>query len=607
MVRLRCELVLALCALGCGGGITSRTVSEAGAEADPAGGAQSVAEAGRASAGTAAAPAMGGSSAGGAPAAGGAAAGQPVCSPSPNPTPLRALSSWEYSQSVRALTGQAVSSALSDDSKPFAPFAYSMDLGSQKVQQLFSEAEQQGSAARDAGQLQTCETGVPIESCAGDLVDSFVGRAFRRPLNDDERARYVSLFKVASGGGDLASGVELVVTASLLSPLFLHKVYLGDGTTARGSTPLTPFEVAARLSLLFTGAPTDGLWHSADNGDLATDSGVEQAARRLLSNSTLAMQHFHDQWLGLDELDRFVSAELSQGQVAAMRLETEDFIDSVFRGKRRLPELLESSADPRRTAGVLTQASTLLRFDNPTRRGRFVRERLLCGVVPPPPPQIPKTIEVRGGQTRRQAWEQHLTEPSCAACHQLMDPIGFGLEAFDELGRYRVVDNGLPVDASGSVILSDGSDFRFVGAGELGTLLGKSSVVGKCLAKTWLGYALQRPTDAADDCVVDSVYGRFSNADLDIGELLVAVATSPRFRTRDAYAVPSVAAPEFSPGPTEPLAARRKLVLDFAVMETRWLQQLVPTEDRQVLDQYLSSLRDLEIQLSQGLPSSSGP
>jgi hypothetical protein len=519
------------------------------------------------------------------------------------------LSTWEYRQSVLALTGRAASEVQANDPKPLGVFSYGMELVGNKAKQLLNEAERQGLAARD-GKLLPCDIAKPVDAvCATAFVDAFVGRAFRRPLSDAERKRYVSLFMQGAGNGDAASGVELVVEAALMSPLFLGKLYLGDGTVS-GVAPLTSFEVAGRLSLLLTGGPPDAeLWDLAATDDLLADTGVVPSALRLLRTPSFSAvaQHFHEEWLGMDDMDRFVTADLPQQAVDAMRTETRAFIADVFQGTRGLPELLASSADPQRPAGLLTQASTLARFNNPTQRGRFVRQRLLCGLIPEPPPQIPKGIEVGADQTRRQAWQQHLTEPSCAACHQLMDPIGFGFENFDELGRYRGVDHGLPVDASGEIVQTDEGNVQFVGVGELSTWLSQSPSVGKCMARTWLGYALQRSSDAGDDCAVESLYGAFAAAQLDVGELLVALVKSPRFRTRDGYALPNVPAPTFTPGPSEPLAARRKLLLDFALAEARWLEGLAPQDDLQVLDQYLTSLRDLEVELSQVQAPGPGP
>jgi hypothetical protein len=449
MVRLRCELVLVLWAVGCGGGISQRTVSEAGADggsvaeaqvagAHAGGGAASVAMGGYSSAGTPAGVSMAAASFGGHSLGSGGAATVPGCGPSFSPTPLQPLSTWEYGQSVVALTGSTVTAVLADDPKSLAPFAYSMNLSPAKVQQLFGEAELQGAAARD-GKLLPCSISEPIDGkCTQAFVDSFVGRVFRRPLSVAERGRYVNLFKAGSGAGDVATGVELVVEAALMSPLFLHKIYLGAGTSPGPSGQLTPEEVAARMSLFLTGAPPDAaLWEAVASGQLLTDADIEASARRLLASAAFGevVQHFHSQWLGLDELERFVSEQLPEAQLAKMRGETEGFVEAVFSGERKLPQLLQSSADAMRPAGVLTLPSTLVRFNDPTQRGKFVRERWLCDVVPPPPPQIPKTIEVTANETRRQAWEQHVTDPACAACHQLMDPIGFGFENFDAQGR----------------------------------------------------------------------------------------------------------------------------------------------------------------------------
>ena len=608
MTRLRIGLVLALCAVvGCGGGITQRTVSESVAGTDAAaGGMPSVGSGGAATAGMKATAGMGN---GGMLAVGGAAPVVPACQNGPNATPLRVLSTWEYRQSVVALTGLAAYEVQANDPKPLGVFSYGMELNAQKAKQLLNEAERQGLAARD-GKLLPCDVAKPVDAaCATSFVDAFVGRAFRRPLSDAERSRYVSLFKWGSAGGDFAAGVELVVEAALLSPLFLSKLYLGDGT-APGTAQLTAFEVAARLSLLLSGGPPDAeLAQAAANGDLLTDESVASSARRLLAAPSFAVvaRHFHEQWLSLDDLDRVVSADLPQPTIDSLRTETRDFIDEVFRGERRLPDLLQSAVDPARPAGVLTLGSTLVRFDNPTRRGRFVRQRWLCGLVPEPPPQVPTNIEVGANQTRRQAWQQHVTDPVCAGCHQLMDPIGFGFENFDELGHYRETDHGQPVDASGDVVQTEEGNLPFAGMAELSALLSQSPSVGKCVTKTWLSYALQSLPDANDDCAVAALYRAFSAAQLDLDELLVALAVNPRFRSRDGYAVPDVPGPTFTAGPLEPLAARRKLLLDFAVAEARWLEAVVPRDDLQVVDQYLGSLRDLEIELSQSPAPAEAP
>ena len=419
-------------------------------------------------------------------ATGGAAAGSggtpdpQRCDGAPNPTPLQALSSWEYERSVLALTQHAVTADLPQDPVTDGTFAWSMDLSFPVFRLLFDEAEAQGAVARNLA-LAPCDPVVDGEAvCAQAFVDELVSRAFRRPLSDAERKRYLELFELGRAAAGFATGVELVVEAALLSPMFLHKLYLGsEGNGA--VTPLTPFEVASRLSYLFSGAPPDqALLSAAADGDLLTQGSVEAEARRLMTKPAFddTVRHFHAQWLGLDSLRFAQGPGLTPQLLTSMRTETEHFIDYVFHdGERSFPALLQApvgfidsnlaprygvndpgtpfakvALDPNRYFGLLTQASTLTRFPNPTYRGKFVREQLLCMRLPAPPADIDTTVEIQPGETRRQAWLRHQADPACAGCHRLVDPIGFGFENFDEGGIFRVVDNGLPVDASGELI-----------------------------------------------------------------------------------------------------------------------------------------------------------
>jgi hypothetical protein len=625
MARPSVELLFIVgCVAGCSGGITERTVAEAGAASGAVGGASSVSNAGRATGGTA----TGGTVAiGGGGPMGGVAGEPPACGGAPNPLAVRALSTWEYERSVVALTGTAVTEALPVEPQLDAAFNFSMDVTPVTAELLLGEAEKQGTAAR-SGELLPCDIAKPVDAaCATQLVDQVVGRAFRRPLADAERARYLNLFKTGSSQGDMANGVALVVEATLISPIFLHKIYLGSGG-GTGGFPLTAFEVADRLAYFLSGAPPDAaLSTAASNGDLLTDAGLEQQALRLIGRPEFGdvFQHFHAQWLGLDQLQQASTPGATAELLASMRTETEHFIDHVLRGERRLPDLLTShigfidaelaplygvappaqefaavELDPLRYFGVLTLPSTLTQFSNPTRRGHFVRQRLLCSPIPPPPAGIDTTIEISPTETRRMAWEQHRTNPACAACHQLMDPIGYAFENFDALGRFQVTDNGLPVDASGQLLQLDDLDRTFVGVGELSALLSDSVTVDQCVAKTWLGYALQRQPEDGDDCAVRQAYARFSQHDFDLGELCVALAMSSQFRFRQGYEVPNIPLPaSIVSGAIDTLAARRKLLLDFSLTETQWLAQGVPQEDRAVLERYASALRDLEIKLTQ--------
>jgi hypothetical protein len=258
--------------------------------------------------------------------------------------------------------------------------------------------------------------------------------------------------------------------------------------------------------------------------------------------------------------------------------------------------------DPSIRFGVLTQAATMTRFNNPTRRGLLVRERLLCAPVPPPPPDIPTDIEVSPGQTRRDAWEQHRIDPACAACHQLMDPIGFGFEQFDEIGRHRTTDNGFPIDMSGELVAAgEGLDGPFGSVNDLAERLSASPVVHECLVKTWWAYANQRPVVDADACAIARIVGDFSapGVNFNFNALLGSLVSSQRFRSRDPHQVLGVPPPAAVSGSAQTLSERRKLVLDFTLAELQWFRQVVPTEDVPLAEQHLTAVRDLERQLSQ--------
>jgi hypothetical protein len=306
-----------------------------------------------------------------------------------------------------------------------------------------------------------------------------------------------------------------------------------------------------------------------------------------------------------------------------MRKETELFLSEIAHGSASFAEILLSSRtfvdaelaarygvkppdsgfvpvllDQNLYAGILTQGSTLVRFANPARRGQFIMQRLFCRVVPPPPPGIDTNVEISPPQTRRQAWELHQSNPACRACHQLIDPIGFGFEHFDELGRYRATDNGTPVDASGSVTGVGDADGEFNGVTELASQIVYSDSFAQCMARTGLAYALERPLELADDCTVEQVSKVFASTHaLSLSDLLGGIAQSHAFKYRNNFAVPDAPAPSPVGGPFDSDLARKRALLDFAIQETVWLSSKLPQENRPMFDQYLTSLRELEQQL----------
>jgi hypothetical protein len=198
-------------------------------------------------------------------------------------------------------------------------------------------------------------------------------------------------------------------------------------------------------------------------------------------------------------------------------------------------DLKPAMLDASQRAGLLTRAGFLTVTgatdgSHPSKRGRRVYERLLCGELPPPPPVVPPPKPASAGGTTRQRFEEHDTNPCAGACHEIMDKIGFAFENFDGIGKYRTTDNGGAVDATGSIEL-DGSRQPFANALELSAMLAKSPTVASCFARQWLRYAFKRTDTEGDRASLEGITTSFMKAN-SIADLLVSVAGSRSFRYR---------------------------------------------------------------------------
>ncbi len=168
----------------------------------------------------------------------------------------------------------------------------------------------------------------------------------------------------------------------------------------------------------------------------------------------------------------------------------------------------------------------------PIYRGKFVREELLCQELPPPPPNVPNPPDVMAGVSKRERFKQHEAEPSCAGCHTMIDPLGFGFENFDAVGKYRTIDNGLPVDASGEVIGTADANGKFVGVAELGGKLAKSGEVEACVTRQWFRFFLSRFEQSADGCSMKSLLDQFRTSSDNLNRLPTAIVQTDAFLYR---------------------------------------------------------------------------
>lgn len=396
--------------------------------------------------------------------------------------------------------------------------------------------------------------------CAADFVRIFGRRAFRRPPTEAEVTRYAALFET--------HGAEAGLTALLSAPAFLYRSELG-APDADGAFRLTPHEEASALSyFLWASMPDDALLDAADRGPL--DRAAE--AGRLLADdrARAVVGDFALQWLGVDALrtahknpDLF--PDFDAALRAAMLAETADFARHVvFDGSGRFADLLtadftvgdarlaafyglEPAADGTlpyggaARAGVLGHASVLATYahsdqTSPIRRGLFVRRRLLCQELPPPPPNAGGVPEVDPDATTRERFRQHTDDDFCRGCHQYIDGVGFGFERFDALGRWRDTEAGQPVDARGELNdiegFGTGTDATYEGVDELAALVADSDAARDCFVRQTYRFAQGREDEVDDACAVRDLRADFDAAGGDVRALLTAVAAHPSFVLR---------------------------------------------------------------------------
>lgn len=508
----------------------------------------------------------------------------PECEAPPyGPAVLRRLTHLEYQYSVEAALQRPVLN------EPALAADRVVDGFSNQADQLTVNAllaDQYRTHAEDLGrELSTRLDEILPCSPAGELQDEckvlfirdFGLRAFRRPLSSADVQRYEQLFDDTSQG-DFASGVQWVVTAMLQSPHFLYRseVGLADG---QGRRQLDGFEIASQLAYFLTASPPDELlMEAARAGRLIDPEERIRQARRLAGSrrGQAALVRFFESWLDLGRLstvpkDPGTYAGFNAQVRQSMQAETARFIAEVmWSGSGRLPELLSApysfadetlrsyyqplpwqapdaagwskSVDPSRHVGLLSQGGLLsvhahANDASPIHRGKLVRERLLCQPLMPPPTGVSVELPALDPElTTRERYAAHSELEPCRSCHRLIDPIGFGFEAFDGAGRFAPLHAGEPVDASGEIVDSLDTDGRFEGLRGLAELLAGSSEVHRCFSNRLQRYAYGLSAHAGLACAEVEAYRTFADGDLQVEALIWSIVGSEHLTTRTATA-----------------------------------------------------------------------
>jgi len=413
---------------------------------------------------------------------------------------------------------------------------------------------------------------LPKEFFDGDpakAARSLARRAYRRPPTDAEIDVLMRVYGLAKSPPE---GMRLLVKAVIVSPQFLF-ITPGRQAPAADVVPLDDHQLASRLSyLLWSTMPDTELSALADAGTLHQPEVLAAQARRLIADprSRALFDGFGAQWLGLDKLagktfDAAKFPQMTPALRAAMVDEARLFFESIVRGNLSLATFVEGDygfvnetlasiyglegvkgpamrrvamTDPNR-GGVLGMAAVLATTSFPNRtgpvnRGVWVLEQILGEHVPPPPANVP-TLENQdpkqvGALTLRQRTELHRTNPTCASCHQVLDPIGFGLENFDAIGRWRDKDeNGGAIDATGVLP----GDVKFSAPKELKKIVAaRRDDVARNLTSRLLAYALGRGLDGYDDIIVDRIVRSVAADGYRMQTLVIAVTTSYPFTHR---------------------------------------------------------------------------
>jgi hypothetical protein len=414
--------------------------------------------------------------------------------------------------------------------------------------------------------------GANHEECARKILENFARRAYRRPVSGEEVNRLLIFVRLAEAQGDSwEKGIEMALQAILASPHFLFRVERDPRSKFGGNHRISDFELATRLSyFLWSSLPDEELFAQAQKGTLRQD--VEGQVRRMLKHprSRALVDNFATQWLQTRNLrnaapDPAQFPDFDESLRSAMQRETELFFESIMRDDRSVLDFIDANytylnerlarhygisgvtgehfrrvtLPPGARGGVLTQASILTVTSNPTRtspvkRGKWILENILGTPPPPPPPDAGELSEdkkiVLSGSLRKRM-EQHRANPNCATCHQRMDPLGFGFENFDAIGKWRERDGQFPIDPSG--VLPGGRSFQ--GPSELRAILkSQRELFCRCLTEKTLTFALGRGLEAYDKCALDQISGALAKDQYRFSRLVVEIARSDPFQMRTA-------------------------------------------------------------------------
>jgi len=432
------------------------------------------------------------------------------------------------------------------------------------------ELNETGPANQIRNALLDCGNMAPgSKACARKIFSDLGLKAWRRPLNSSELDRLVAFVdQVAAEGDTFDAALDLGLGAIFTSPNFIFRVEIDENPDSEDAHALSNYELATRLSyFLWSGPPDDTLLQLAKQGVLNTDEVLAAQLTRMLADPRASQLHtnFGEQWLHIRSIDTVqpnttLFPDFDEELRAAIKTEAKLFFASFQEDNRDLREVLTSnetflnddlaahyglpavgsnthqrvSTEGTNRRGYLTQAGLLTLTSGPDHtsvvsRGKWVLEQLLCQPPPPPPANVEGFTEaVDPNASLKEQMAQHRTDPTCAACHAQMDPIGFTFENFGPTGKWREQDeHNNAIDATGE--LPDG---RFLdGVSGLVDVLADDPKVTSCMTQNMLTYAVGR-SFRWEPCAVGDVTTKWGKEDFKFKSLIRKIVMSPLFRAR---------------------------------------------------------------------------
>ncbi|WP_197231168.1 DUF1592 domain-containing protein [Novipirellula artificiosorum] len=416
------------------------------------------------------------------------------------------------------------------------------------------------------------QTDAEPDACARKILAPLIRLAYRRPVTEDDMLVPMRFFRQRNDTDGFEAGIEAALTAILVNPHFLLRAESDPSGIEAGEVyRISDLTLASRLSFfLWSSLPDQALLDLAEAGTLHQDEVLVSQVQRMLKDerSQSLVENFAAQWLYLRNLDSVRPdmrkfPDFDDNLRTAMRRETELLFESLIRDDRSVLELIRTDTtflnerlarhygipgvigshfrpvtvtDAQHRGGILRHASILAVTSyatrtSPTLRGNWILKNILGTPPPPPPPNVPSLQDKAAAErlTVRERLTLHRENPACAACHNLMDPVGFALENYDAVGRWRIFEDGQGVDASGA--MPDGTSVADVSELEAG-ILSRPDVFISALTEKLLTFALGRGVESSDGPAVRQIVRRAAEDEYRFSSLLTGIVLSPPFQLR---------------------------------------------------------------------------